>query len=363
MNLATLKQLSKFSKGVTIVAALVLAIAVFASIFRVQLSERNGKSISYGSAPGVAPAARSLGDASGMMGTSGDMGMGMEKAMKENVPTSASVVLPEESQSVSVSVGSAAGEDRRVVRDGAVSMRVEDAEWSADEIGRIAERFGGFVASRTMSGDVPGYMMPMVQDEWSGVRDARLVIATEGAPKSGTVVVKVPSEKFTDAVSAIRGIAKAVLNESSSTNDVTEVYVDLEAQLKNKYAEEEAFTKILNTNAQKVSDILEVTRELSRVRGEIDQLEARKKYMDSQTDMASITVSLSEDPQIGNVSNDWRPWQTVKDAVNRLLLHFHGFIDGAIYFVVSVLPLFLLYLLGLYIAYRVGRNVYLKIRG
>ena len=42
---------------------------------------------------------------------------------------------------------------------------------------------------------------------------------------------------------------------------------------------------------------------------------------------------------------------------------FQGFVDGIIYFIVSVLPFFLLYLLGLYVLYRVGRNVYFKIRG
>ena len=154
-----------------------------------------------------------------------------------------------------------------------------------------------------------------------------------------------------------------VLNESSSASDVTAQFADLEARIKNKYAEEEAFTKILNTTSGKVSDVLEVTRELARVRGEIEQLETQRKYMESQTDMASIAVSLSEDARVGATTNTWRPWQTVKAAVNALIAQCRSFVDGAIYFVVSVVPIFLLYLLGVYVLYRIGLGLYRKVRG
>lgn len=352
MPLNRIDSLVKLSKAIAILAALVVATALFAGIFRFQVAERNGvfRSRDIGS---VAVATdQSAGSALGIMGAE-------PQPMMEKV---ASEVAPD---SVMMAGGIDTGEtinveERRVVRDGTLSLRVEDTEWSADEIGRIAERFGGFVVSRVMSSEIPGYPMPMMRGEFDNSSDEEPSVGTS-IPESGMITIKVPSEKFAETMSAIRGIATAVLNESSSASDVTAAYVDLEAQLKNKYAEEEAFTKILNTNAQKVSDILEVTRELSRVRGEIERLEAQKKYMDSQTDMASITVSLSEDARVGSVSNDWRPWQTVKNAVNQLLLHFRGFIDGSIYFVVSVLPLFLLYLIGLYVLFLVGRMIYRKL--
>ena len=247
--------------------------------------------------------------------------------------------------------------EKRVVRNGGLSIRVEDAAWSADEIDRIATRLGGFTASRDIS-DQQMYPLPMMQN----VRDESSAKgATSGNMRSGTVVIKVPSEKFDEAVSAIRGIASVVLNESSSASDVTAQFADLEARIKNKHAEEEAFTKILNTTSGKVSDVLEVTRELSRVRGEIEQLETEKKYMESQTDMASITISLSEDARVGTTTNTWRPWQTVKGAVNRLMVQFQNFVDGVIYFAVSIFPFLLLYLFAAYILYRVGRMAYRKI--
>ncbi len=250
--------------------------------------------------------------------------------------------------------------EKRVVKNGNLAIRVEDAEWSADEIDRIATRLGGFTASRSFSSDIPGYSIPMLP---GSAYDKGTSVSPASMPQSGMIVVKVPSSKFGEAISAIRGIATVVLNESSSASDVTAQFADLEARLKSKYDEEAAFTKILNTTTGKVSDILEVTRELSRVRGEIEQLETQKKYMESQTDMAEISVSLTEDASVGAATNTWRPWQTVKTAVNRLMAQFQGFVDGTIYFVVSILPFFLLYLLGLYVLYRIGRRVYLKMRG
>ena len=267
--------------------------------------------------------------------------------------SSLSAVAPDVASDVS------SGMEKRVVRSGSISIRVEDAEWSADEIDRIATRLGGFTASRSLASDVPSFPMPMMQDESLGYGAST---RSSNAMRTGSVTINIPSDKFAEANAAIRGIASVVLNESSSASDVTAQFADLEARIKNKYAEEDAFTKILNTTSGKVSDVLEVTRELSRVRGEIEQLETQKKYMESQTDMASITVSLSEDARVGTTTQTWRPWQTVKDAVNALISQFRNFIDGAIYFVVSVVPVFLLYLLGVYIVYRIGKSIYTNIR-
>jgi predicted house-cleaning noncanonical NTP pyrophosphatase (MazG superfamily) len=249
--------------------------------------------------------------------------------------------------------------EKRMVKNGNLSIRVDDAEWSADEIDRIATRLGGFTASRTISdqGISPLVMMQNTQTSPDTKESG------PGNVRSGTVVIKVPSEKFAEAQSSIKGIAKVVISESSSASDIMAQFVDLEARLKNKYAEEASFTKILDTNTGKVSDVLEVTREISNVRGEIEQLETQKKYMESQTDMAELSISLTEDTQIRSGSNTWRPGQTVKDAVNHLAVQFRSFVDGTLYFVISVLPFFLLYLLGVYMLYRIGVKIYAKLRG
>ena len=50
----------------------------------------------------------------------------------------------------------------------------------------------------------------------------------------------------------------------------------------------------LDPPANKVSDLLEVEREVARVRGEIDELEGRRRFWDSQVAFSTLTIQLSE---------------------------------------------------------------------
>jgi predicted ATP-grasp superfamily ATP-dependent carboligase len=177
--------------------------------------------------------------------------------------------------------------------------------------------------------------------------------------KSGTVTAKVPLDRFDETMGKIKSIARVVLNESTSGQDVTSQYVDLQAQLKNKQTEEQAFADILSRSTQKVSDVLEVTRELARVRGEIERLQAQMKYLESQTDMATISVFLSEDQRVGKVDNSWRPWQVVKDAVNALIKNLQWLANFLISLVIVVLPILLiLFLIFGLILWKLGKKAY-----
>jgi hypothetical protein len=346
----------KLTKWVLYAAIGVLAVAVF-FVFFGERSDR-GDAKKY-----VEDAIGTEGGVSSRSG--GDVAMPGFPGMEPSVTMNERMDSPESLDATASSEVSSGAFEKKVIRNGNLSIRVEDAEWSADEIDQIATRLGGFTSSRMMNGrETYPSPLPMMRENAEYDAPLRGAKATGGNTiQSGTVIVKVPSSKFAEAVSAIKGIATVVLSESSSASDVTAQFADLEAQIRNKRVEEEAFTKILNSNPGKVSDILEVTRELARVRGEIEQLETQKKYMESQTDMAEISVYLTEDAKVGAVTDTWRPWQTVKTAMNRLLVQFQNFVDGVIYFLISTLPFFLLYLLGLYVFYRVGKKIYLKIRG
>lgn len=359
--------LVKMTKWVLYASVGVLVVAMFFVFFGDYAGRKNAGKDKDWATLGI-----SEGTSLQMEGWANDSAGGGDGAVSRGIPEAETApsakMMSQEAQTFSETAPGVAGVpgadmEKRVVRNGNLSIRVEDAEWSADEIDRIVTRLGGFTSSRMMNGQEV-YPMPMMRGGVEYDAPSQKMNAAGGNTiQSGTVTVKVPSAKFAEAVSEIKAIATVVINESSSASDVTAQFADLEAQIRNKRAEEEAFTKILNTNPGKVSDILEVTRELARVRGEIEQLETQKKYMESQTDMAEISVYLTEDAKVGAATDTWRPWQTVKDAMNQLLAKFQGFVDGVIYFVVSVLPFFLLYLLGLYVAYRVGRRVYLKMRG
>ncbi len=222
-------------------------------------------------------------------------------------------------------------QDKRVIKDGNLSLKVKKTEEAVLEITEIAKRKGGEIFSTNLSEFSKGQ-------------------------KSGTVVVKVPVREFESAISEIKKVATQVVNEYTSGQDVTEQYIDLQAQLKNKQAEEQTFVGLLDRSG-KLDDVLAVTRETSRVRGEIERLQGRIRFLESQTDMASIAVSLSEDVEVAPVGSGWRPGQVFKQAVSDLVKSAQGFVDNSIRFVIVGLPSLVIFLIILGIAWMAVKKI------
>jgi uncharacterized membrane protein len=208
-------------------------------------------------------------------------------------------------------------QDRKIIRAGSLSVRVADADAAVGKIRDIAAAQGGFVSDILLYGAIRG-------------------------SKNGTLSVSVPSDRLDQAMAAIKQAASLVMSETVSGNDVTEAYIDLDARIKSRVAEEQAYQDLLG-RAQKMSDIIEITQALSTVRGEIESMNGQKRYYDSRTTMATITVSLSEDLAAAVPADDgFRPWQTVKDSAHRLALFLEDFVLGLINFVIVLIPVLLL---------------------
>jgi hypothetical protein len=115
------------------------------------------------------------------------------------------------------------------------------------------------------------------------------------ASRRADLILRVPADKFDAVMNALRDIAIGVSNESINRADVTMEYVDIEARLANMQ-EHEAALRTLWNKATDIEDMIKIEGELARVRGEIESLTARKKVMDNQIQLATISVFLSEQP-------------------------------------------------------------------
>ena len=312
------KKMEKMKKIIIVAVVFVILVAAFVTVITFQGKKvvPIGKNSSVGFPEGIAsePIDSSYpGGVSNMAGKSFSLG--------------APIASPSISQSDSVL-------DKKIIKNGSLNLKVSNADQANQDIVSIAKSNGGDVFS-------------------SNVYNRNNI-------KSGMVTVKVPVANFEKTFAEIKKVAALVIQESTSGQDVTEEYADLQAQLKNKQAEEQQFVEIMK-QAQKIQDILDVTEQLSRVRGEIEQLQGRIKFLDSQTDMASISVSLSEDQNI-IVSDSWRPWQVIKDAANALIRKIQGFVNFAIVLIITVIPVAILYLLLAYLIYAIGKKIYVKIK-
>jgi hypothetical protein len=105
--------------------------------------------------------------------------------------------------------------------------------------------------------------------------------------------LRVPVDQFESIVEKIVALGELERNTRTS-QDVTEQFYDIEARVKNKKAEEKSLTKILDERTGKLEDILKIETELSRVRGEIEQLEGKIRLLENLSSLATLTVSVRE---------------------------------------------------------------------
>lgn len=237
------------------------------------------------------------------------------------------MALPVEDGSVAVDIPQ---EDRLIIKKGNMSLVVDDVSIAVDQVAQFTTEQGGFVVTSNIQ-------------------------KTSYRP-SGFVTVRIPSDVFDTGLDAIRALGD-VQSERVDGRDVTEEYIDLEAQKTNLEATEAQFLTIMR-QAVKIQDILSVQRELTNVRSQIERLEGRMKFLKESAAFSSLTVHLSSDPEdlpILDDSDAWKPLATIKDAV-RELRDIGISIADAIIWVVVYIPLWI----GLLIVFLLGRKVYRK---
>lgn len=177
------------------------------------------------------------------------------------------VIITEGGFASSGDTGTTLDTERMIVRNGNISLVVEDVPIAIERITTTAEGFGGYVVNSNV---------------WQN-----------GERLSGSISIRVPVESFETTLQALRDLAVEVTQESTTSSDVTEEYVDLAARLGNLRATEEQLLRIME-KAETVEDILDVQRELSRTRGEIEQTQARMQYLEQTSATAIISVSLQQ---------------------------------------------------------------------
>lgn len=192
----------------------------------------------------------------------------------------------------------AAEADQRIIRTGFLQMTVESVTDVSPKIIALATANGGYVQSSSVNEDLDGR-------------------------HSGEVVIRVPSATFDSTVLAIKAFATVVNVETTSGQDVTEQYTDLEAQLRNAKAQEDQYLEILK-KATTVEETLNVQQYLSGVRYQIESLQGQIKYLSNATSYSTITVSLSEKPGIRVPGKGFDIVSTVKEAVQALVAVVQG---------------------------------------
>jgi anti-sigma factor RsiW len=123
---------------------------------------------------------------------------------------------------------------------------------------------------------------------------AQLTVNTaEGSPRSLQSSLRVPDADLAAAIAEIRALGR-IETETQSGEEVTQQHADLVARLQNSREAEQRLRELLAQHTGKIEDVLQVEEEISRVRGEIEQMEADQKVLGHRVDFATIDLQLTE---------------------------------------------------------------------
>ena len=196
--------------------------------------------------------------------------------------------------------------DRRIIKSAEIGIQAEDVRGSAERAQDVASRYGGSVLDSSV-------------DE-------------RGKDTYAKLVISVPAQDFNDALDDLRGLPGKVTKDSVSGQDVTEEFVDLESRERNLLAAEASLLKLYE-RAESVEDTLIVERELTNVRGQIEQVQGRMKFLKGRTEFSRTSLNITPVPTPGKPDPGWEPSRIVAQAWEASL----AVLQGAATALISVL--------------------------
>lgn len=158
---------------------------------------------------------------------------------------------------------------RDVLRRSALRVRVSDVDRAAERAGDVAASAGGVVFDQTI--DLQG-------------------------ETSATMTLKVPPAKLTATIAELKALG-TVLEQSESSEDVTERVVDIESRLRSARASADRLRSLLSTAAS-AADVVAIEGELAKREALAESLDAQHRSLRAQVDMAAVTLTLVEKEEV-----------------------------------------------------------------
>jgi len=204
-------------------------------------------------------------------------------------------------------------DDAKIIRTGQVQLQVENVADATARARTAIAGLGGYIGSSQ--------------------------IYREGDDTYATVTYRVPSDRWDEALDAIRALATEVLYEQTDAVEVTSQIVDLDARIENLRASERALQGIAES-ATRISDVLEVEARLSQVRGEIERLVAQLTNLEDQVGYGTLTVTYGIDVvAVNRAVERWDAADEVDRATASLVDVLQGLASAGIWFAIVWLPI------------------------
>jgi len=158
--------------------------------------------------------------------------------------------------------------DRKLIRNGEMTIEVKSVEVALTSLGQIVRSIGGQSTNQMER-----------QNEYGA--------------RSASITWLVPAGRLDEAIDAVRALGEPHLL-SFKTEDVTTSYFDVTVRIATQKQLERQLVALLTRPSNRLSDLLEIEREVARVREAIDQLEGHIRLWDSQIAMSTVVITLAE---------------------------------------------------------------------
>jgi hypothetical protein len=155
--------------------------------------------------------------------------------------------------------------EQKIIKTARLAFETKDVEATHKKILQLASQYKG-----------------LVQNDNSGKDYNRIY---------KNMTVRIPTENFQQFIDGLSEGVAYFDQKDISRQDVSEEFVDLEARLKAKRVLEERYLELLK-KANKVEEMLQIERELSNIREEIEAKQGRLQYLQSQVSMSTVNIEF-----------------------------------------------------------------------
>ena len=191
--------------------------------------------------------------------------------------------------------------DRKLIKNGRIGFQTDDLDHTYQNILKIVTQYNAYISS---------------DENHNNYGELR-----------HEIMVRIPSKDFDKFVETIgKGVEKFDYREII-TQDITAEYLDVEARIKTKKEMENRYLAILQ-KARNVTEMLEIERQLGEVRGEIESMEGRLRFLKNQVSFSTLSISFYK-----NIAyQDDSFWTRLGDS-------FHNGWDNLLVFIIGIVHL------------------------
>jgi hypothetical protein len=217
-----------------------------------------------------------------------------------------------------------------VVRTGTLELEVGSIAPSVAAAGAVVSAAGGYISG---------------SDE-----------AAAADKVTASISYRIPAAAWDATLDGIRRVASTVRHQQVTSEEVSGQVVDLGARISNLRATEGALQAIM-ARATKIGDVLDVQKQLTDTRGEIERLVADKTQLEGRAAYGSlkVTFSLPVPPAAVTAQKGWDPAGDVDRATGKLIAIGQRATSVAIFLGIVGLPVLIVGGVMLLIAWQLYR--------